>query len=572
MSLFNSIFGNNTPKPRARVYYASSPMRTGRVNAIQRTVKPVKGKRAFEAAQTNRMTSAFAGTYNSYNLDLKQGLSIIRAKSHDLAENQPLARKFLSMLSQNVIGPEGFTHRNKAYDLVQDATSKKWIKQYDTAANNLIQDAFWEWSKKKYCTVTGTQSFRQFLETLLRTRTVDGETFVKIVYVDKKINPFGFTLQPIEAAYCDENLNVNLGNGRYIVMGIEYNELRRPLNYYFKKIKLDMEGQPNISVREYVRIPADQIIHSYKVEFVGQLRGFPQFVAVANRLHVLKSYQDNHLNNARSAAMKTLILEPVNAEGDSEITTTNLAGGSEINENGEVVIAQNLAPGETYVVPQGYKRGMHDPTYPQGEYGNYTASVIMEIASAWNVDYPTLSSNLSNVNYTSTRHGLLDARGGYKVIQSDLREDLLEPISELWLESTILNGYFSIPLPISKFKKFNAPKYYANQGDWVDPLKDKRAWIEGIDNGLDTLEDYCGVKGKDLDEHLDQLELEKKAKADRGLSFGASAIVDANVIETTDANDPSARGKRKRELDQYDLIESVQEILDGAKNNGNGKH
>ncbi|MFA7360779.1 MAG: phage portal protein [Candidatus Kapaibacterium sp.] len=564
MSLFN-IFANK-PKPRAKVYYASSPMRTGRVNTIQRTAKPVKGKRAFEAAATTRLNSAFLGTYNSVNFDIKQGLSVIRARSRELAENDPLARKFLNMLSKYVIGPEGFTHRNKAFEFVQGKDGK-FVKTPDTRANNMIQEAFWEWSKKKYCTISGDQSLRQLLTTALRTKAVDGEIFFKKVYVDKKENPFGFTLQPIEAAYCDEQLNSTLPNGNYVVMGIEYNSFRKPIAYWFKKITLDMEGQPNISTREYTRILANQIYHVYRKEFTNQLRGFPQFVSVANRLHVLKSYQDNHLNNARSGAMKTLILEPVTPEGDPEITTTNLAGGSEIDENGEVVIAQNLAPGETYVVPQGYKQGMHDPTYPQGEYGAYTASVIMEIASGLDVDYPTLSSNLSNVNYTSTRHGLLDARAGYRTIQSDLREDLLEPFATDWLESAILNGYLN--LPMTKFSKFNAPVFIGYRGDWVDPLKDKRAWIEGIQTGLDTYEDYLGEKGKDLDEHLDQLETEKNAFAEKGLQFG-NLIVDPNDPATNDVQ--AAQTKAKRQYDQYDLVETVQELLSGSKNNGNGKH
>ena len=149
------------------------------------------------------------------------------------------------------------------------------------------------------------------------------------------------------------------------------------------------------------------------------------------------------------------------------------------------------------------------------------------MSSGFDVDYPTLSSNLSNVNYTSTRHGLLDARLGYRIMQRDLIETVLEPIHSKWLESAILSGY--LKLPMAKMEKFDAPVFYAYRGDWVDPLKDTNAKVAAHDNLIESLENILGERGIDLEEHLDQLAAEKAELEKRGLEKKGSKNDGQNI-------------------------------------------
>jgi lambda family phage portal protein len=543
MGFFENIFKRNFPEWEQTISEKREPK-----------------KRGFQSGQVTRLNKSFTGSSTSINADIKQSIDVMRARSRFLAENDPYCVKYLRTIEKYVIGPEGFTHRNKSYNLVKN-DKQKWIKQFDTVANGVIQDGFWDWSKRKYCTVNEDQSLRQFLGTLLKTRETDGEIFINKIYVDNKINPFGFTLQAIEAHYCDHNLNKKLPNGNLIVMGIEYNPLGKAEAYYFRKITLDQDANALLNVKEYIRIPAFRIYHFYRKEFTNQRRGFPTFASVANRIHSLKGYEDAALDNARAAAMRTNMLEPVAGGDESEITEVDISGGKLEYEDGEEVIVQNIAPGETYIVPQGYKHVDYDPAYPQGEHKAFTENMLYGISSGLDIDYPTISSNLSGVNYTSSRHGLLDARTGYRKVQSDIREDLLEPIHTDWLESSILNGYFSLPMP--KFNKFNQPMFFGFVPDWVDPLKDKKAEILGIQAKIDTLEEVLSRKGKDLTEHLDQLEYEKEELERRGLT--AEDILSAENYK----DGGEERKKRLPLLDEYDLIESINEIIEGKRNNGN---
>ncbi len=577
MGLLNNIFGSNKPQPQR--IHSTGGMRVNAVAKNHRSPAVIKSynsvnqnKRAFEAAKIDRTVYSWNTNQTSINWDIRQGLAILRARSIELSHSDPYAKKYFNSLEKYVVGPEGFTHRNKAYNYKQ--TNEGWKLEFDKSANKIIQDAFWRWGKKDYCTITGDLSLRQVLGLTIKTEAIVGEAFLKKIYVSNKVNPYGFTLQFIPAAYCDETLNKALPNGNTIIMGIEYTPFGKPVAYYFRKVTQEQELYSYEASKTYVRISADQVYHKFRKEYVGQKRGIPWLTASAMRLHILKGYEDAALMNARSAARKSNVLEPVTGES-GELTTSNTQG-TETDSNGDII--RDIVPGETYVVPSGYKFVDYDPSYPQGEHGPFTQTILQGASSGMDFDYPSLSSNLSGVNYTSSRTGKLDSNLTFKRIQSDLKEDLLEPLHTDWLEAAMLNDAFPYSLPISKIEKFNQPLFLGFTPDWTDPLKDGKAKIMLNQNNLETLEKLAADKGYDLEELLDQLEFEKKELIRRGLSVEAK-------LEDNSVEDGGSQGDNKDSdinrnriaarkyplidvLDTDDIKEAIYEILDEKRSNG----
>ncbi|MCR4330069.1 MAG: phage portal protein [Candidatus Roizmanbacteria bacterium] len=561
MSFLSSIF-SSAPQPKARRgsslpsnvgYRSAAKFVSVKNNARKKTAPAIISKRGYDAGQINRLAQVWGGGYQHINSDLMQGLRVLRTASKYLSQNDPYFSKYLRIIEKEIVGPEGFTHRNKAVDYVLDGGKTKAV--LDKYANKIIQDAFWEWQKKEYSYVTGNVSFIEGNELELKALAVDGEVFIKRVYVNNKENPFGISYQLIEAAYCDESLNKALDNGNYITMGIEHTSMRKPVAYYFRIVEPGAElYADNVGVK-YARISADQIIHLYRKEYIGQMRGVPWCAPVATRLHVLKGFEDAVLINARSAARKTAVLIP----RDDESILTDRSVSGEYEDGTEQVIIKNVQPGETFVVPQGYDYEKFDPAFPSGSEGPFTQGILQGVSSGLNVDYPTLSSNLSNVNYTSTRHGLLDARAGYKVLQRFYRQNRLEPTAKDFLESAILTGY--INLPMSKFQKFNQPIFFGHVGEWVDQYKENKGKELARELLIDTLEEQLAVKGKDLDEHIDQLAEEQKKIKDR---------LGINVYEK--AKLPPAASDTSETTDERDAVTELIEEALGGKNNGNGKH
>lgn len=557
MSIIDNIFSSSKKVTRRRLNVPVSNRSNFPVQRIRKISAPVVkeqsvSKRGFDVAVLDRTNLSWKGSQSSINWDIRNGLGMLRARSRDLAMNDPYFKKFLRLLEKNIIGPNGFTHRNKAFDWLKGPDGQ-YKKEFDKLANTLIQEGFWEWSRIPYCYVTGNMSFREGNGLEIKTMAVDGEVFIKRIYTkNTRENPFGITYQLIEAAYCDETLNKILPNGNVIIMGIEYDLFRRPVAYYFRKIKSGTELYNPYASKEYARITADQIMHLYIPEFVGQLRGIPWCAPTAMRLHLLKGYEEAALMNARSAARKTMVIEPIENK-DGEINTATVAGGEE-DEEGNII--QNVAPGETFIVPRGYKSAAFDPNYPQGEHGSFTQTILQGVSSGWDVDFPSLSSNLSNVNYTSTRHGLLDARLGYQILQSYFREHRLEITAADWLESAIMNNYFAVQLPISKFNKFNQPQFLGYVGEWVDKYKDTKGILLDLSGNLTTLEIELAKRGLDCDEVLERRAQEVKMLQEYGLT--TKDMTQDLASNGGDGND----GTERKMLTEESVIEILENYIE----------
>ena len=472
-----------------------------------------ENKRAFQPAKLDRLTSSWSSSQTNINYDIRSGNRILRARARDLAENDPYARKFLRMLEKNVIGPAGFSFQNKAYDWKKvDGESKK---VYDKYANSVIEEAWAEWSRKENCTITRDMTLREATAVELKTIATDGEIFLLKITGKNAGNKFGFTYQQIDPALCDEGLNKTLPNGNQIIMGIEYDPYLRAVAYYFIKPGTSPAQNPGYYFsRDYIRIPAERIIHLFRREFVGQLRGISWFLPSAWRMKILSAYQEAVLINARSAALKTMVLTPKDASASLE--AADVAGGEE-DSDGDII--QELEPGMTYIVPQGYEADAFDPSYPSGSEGPFTQAILQAIASGWDVDYPTLASNFKDVNYTSSRAALLDARAGYQTIQEWLINHKMLDVFQTFLEMAILSG--AINLPIEKFDKFNKPLFLGYRGEWVDPYKEANADSLALKNNLETYERILGRRGYTLEEFIEQRKAEKKLFEDAGLSFDA---------------------------------------------------
>jgi len=185
------------------------------------------------------------------------------------------------------------------------------------------------------------------------------------------------------------------------------------------------------------------------------------------------------------------------------------------NEEGEFI--EELEPGMVGISPEGYTAKLLDPTHPNGNFGQFNKEMLKGIASGLGISYPTLGSDLENVNYTSSRTGLLEERDFYKVIQQNRIENLAEKIFERWLKMALLTG--AVKLPFIKFDKFNAPQFFGRRWQWVDPLKDVEANKQALACGFTTLSDILAESGRDLLETLETLKREKDLIKEYGLTL-----------------------------------------------------
>jgi len=489
-------------------------------------IMPNTYARAFEAAQVNRLTSDWNNFAKTLNSDIRMSLPHVQKRCLDLYQNDPYARKVITMIGNGAVGAKGFTLRNKAkMEIKEDGITKTVL---DTETNQKVQDIFKEFCKKEFCTITGDIPKRECDKIMIQQVGLAGEIF-KIKITGKGVNKFGLTYQYLESDLCDINYNDVSPEGRKIVMGIEYDEYRRPVNYYFKKVNIVMDvfGVPYSN--DYYKIPANRVTHLFVRESFNQFRGIPWLAPSALRLKMLKGFEDASLVNARVSAMKTNIWEPVDAKSGG-LTTADVAGGKEDSKG---ITKENVQPGQTQIVPKGYKHVSHDPKFPHEQHDPFRKSILKGVASNIGVSFIKLANSYEDANYTSTRGSFLDEQDLWMELHTWITDHDLIDTFETVLTHALLADL--VDLDILNFDQFNKPHFQGRTWKMVNPKDEVKANYDAWKAKQKTLSVILAEQGMDFEETIDQFAYEKEYMEKKGVTI--EDIKKNNNIEKGEGNE-----------------------------------
>lgn len=478
-----------------------------RKNNVKPTPKPITRVVSIDMARQyaslrDRLYQDLSLTNTLADYDIRISLNDYRAAATSLVQNNAYAKRYLETVAMNIVGQTGFTLKVEAADY----SPSQQTYTLDKIANDKIETAWYDWSKPKNLTPKGDISFRELLQVLVKSVAVDGEAFVQVL---KGRGKYGLQLRLIPAILIDEAYNeapIN-GNGG-VVMGVELDGSGAPTAYYYKKPNLVASVYSGIATGARERIPADQIFHIYLKEYSIQTRGMTWLSSVIKPLKMLDGFEESAVVNARAAACKMGFIEKT---GDAPQYTA-----SENETDGSRYL--DFAPGLIEELEIGQKFTGYDPKYPDAAYKDFVNAILKKIASGLSISYSTLTGDLTEVNYSSIRAGIVEERNMWRNRQAWLTENFLEKIYSIWLKMGITSGI--INLPIQKLEKFDAPTFVGRTFDWVDPLKDVEADIKAMQYGLKTYTELLAERGKDTEEQLTIISKENELKAKYGVELG----------------------------------------------------
>jgi lambda family phage portal protein len=442
--------------------------------------------RTYAAASVSRFTNSWPITQATWQAELYRSLRALRTRSRDMSQNNPHMKRFLGMVRRNVVGPAGIKLQVRA----------KRGDELDELLNKEVEDKFAEWSLPEHCSASGKYSWTLALALAIGTMARDGEFLCRLIDAD---NPFGFALKFYDVAYLDETYNEVLKSGNRVIMSVEVDSYDRPVAYYFTTPRYDV-GPYATPPMQRVRIPAEQVIHCYlPLEDDAQVRGVPWAHAAMYELHILGQYKEAELINAHISACKMgFVVPPDNDE---------TAGIPEEEEDGRPQISDRAEPGLMQELPPGYDFKTFNPEHPSANFDPFTSSVLRGAACGLDVSYFALAGDLTAVNYSSARVGLLDDRDNYRGLQNYLIDHFVRPVYRAWLKRAILTGAVNI-LP-SDYERLKSPDFQPRGWPWVDPLKDIAAAGEAIDRGLATRSAFIAEQGGDFEDTIRRLSEEQ---------------------------------------------------------------
>lgn len=462
-----------------------------------KTAEKQKMKRFYKAARVTRLNNNWTTTATAPNYELRMSLQILRARSREQCRNNGYFKKFLSLCRSNIIGHKGIQLQVRAYE--RDGET------LNTKLNRLVESAFWEWGHKEFCTVSQKLSWLDAQNLVITNLARDGEVLIRKV---RARNKFGFALKFYDTSYLDENFNENLTSGNRVIMSVEVDSNDKPVAYYLTTPSADL-WLPQRERMNRVRVPAEEIIHFFLVEDESQTRGVPWLHAALQDAKDLDGYKVGVITSARVAANTFGMVIPPSDD----------TSGFDGTDDEGTPIEINSAPLSIHELPPGYEFRQFDPKQPTQNHPDFYKSILHDLAVALDLNYFNLAGDLSDVNYSSARVGLLEERSLWRGLQNFVIEHFCREVYHAWLDEATLIG--AIRLSARDYREAQNPMFRPRGWQWVDPQKEVNASLIAVQNKLSSYTDVLAEQGIDFTEHLETLKAEREMAARYGIELDA---------------------------------------------------
>ena len=460
--------------------------KTGRI-LMHAAEKLMTGR--YEGAATGRRLGVWGAPLSGPNLELDGSIQTLRARSRDVIRNNPHASSAIESYVANMVGT-GIVPRWR----IDDALLKE-----------RIQSLWLAWTKE--ADTSGKMDFYGLQSLVARAVMESGEVLVR--FHPRRLNErlqVPFQLQVIESDHLIMD-GKETQNRNTIDMGVEFNKKGKRVAYHLHRTH---PGERQLSVLESVRIPANDILHIYRVQRPGQIRGIPWMTNVLVRLHELDEYEDAESLRKKTAALfAAFVTRPI------DDAASNIGSNKGYDING-VPIA-SIEPGAVHYLSSGESVEFSQPADVGNSYEVWLKQQLRSIAAGIGVTYEQLTGDLRGVNYSSIRAGLLEFRRRVESLQHQLMVvQFCQPVAEQWLDYAVASGAIDIPDYNKNRVKYLSIEWRPPAWDWVDPLKDVTA---------NQLSVRCGFKSRaqivaDLGEDIETIDRQLEEDHQRAESFG----------------------------------------------------
>ncbi|WP_237062559.1 phage portal protein [Loktanella sp. M215] len=295
----------------------------------------------------------------------------------DMVRNSPLATRAQQVIASNVVGD----------GIIPKVIAKK--KGEREAALRLIEAHF----DTTDINADGRNNLYGLQRLVVNALVASGEVLIRRRRRERRDGfALPFQIQVIEIDFLDSFAFGKGEAGNVVRDGIEYDAIGRRVAYHLLSEHPGARGWRNLS-RASRRVAASEILHIYRQDRPGQMRGVSWFAPVALALQDMADHQDAQLMRQKIAACFAAFR--VNLDGETPAATAD-PGGLSTLVPGRI---QNLAPGEDI--------RFAEPPGVQGYY-EFTRSVSRTVAAGIGVTYEALTGDLTGVNFSSARIGRLE--------------------------------------------------------------------------------------------------------------------------------------------------------------------
>lgn len=336
--------------------------------------------RHYEAAQGGRRTDGWMRFSTDANVANGPSLGRLRDLARDLRRNNGWAKRGIQAVVNNTIG----------WGIMAKP------KPNPNRATSRMQAAFdlWNaWADSTACDFDGRLNFYGLQRLAMECIAEAGEVLIvkQPAAADDNL-PIPIRLHILEPDYLDTSRNGLVGPaGGPIIDGVECDKFGRRVAYWL--FTSHPGGQRLMTTRfESVRVPADRVLHIYRVDRPGQMRGVPWLASAIQRLKDYDDFEDAELMQMKVAACFGAFVTDTEGMASSIGAKGTDSLGNDID---------SLEPGRIAYLPPG--KNVSFATPPSVKDASFTARNLRRIAVSLGITYEELTGDYSQVNFSSAR-------------------------------------------------------------------------------------------------------------------------------------------------------------------------
>lgn len=431
-------------------------------------VRAREAVRHFEAAQVGRRTSGWLRTSTDANAANGPALVALRELSRDLRRNNGWAKRGIQVIVNNTVG-WGIMPTPDANNRARgEAAIKLWNA----------------WAKSTACDFDGRLNFYGLQRLAMETIAESGEVLIVRQAPLGGDQPIPMRLQVLEPDYLDASRSgQRTADGNAIVDGIEFDPRGRRVAYW---LYTSHPGSNRLFTTRFesVRVPADRVLHVYRIDRPGQVRGVAWLAAAISRLRDLDDFEDAELMQQKVAACFGAFVTDMDSAGTA-------IGQQDANDDQ----LEHLEPGHIAYLKPGQQVTFAQP--PATQDSEFTTRVLRRVAASLNVPYEELTADYSEINYSSARM----ARLAHWASVWEWREHMLIPqfCNPVWawaMELVVaMKGWPAAP----------GAEWAAPPMPILEPDKEARAYQSAIRIGMMTWGQMVREQGYDPIAQLDEI-------------------------------------------------------------------
>jgi lambda family phage portal protein len=469
----------------------------------------------FEGAMQKRRLLAWQATQENINSLIASGGDLLRARARQIVRSNPYANNAANSFVANAVG-DGI----RPSSLIEDVSLKQDVLQ-------LWKDWVLE------ADADGLTDFYGMQGLVANALFEAGECFVR--FRPRRLSD-GLTV-PLQLQLLESEMlplsKIELGpTGNPVRCGIEFDGIGRRIAYHFYR-KHPGDSTENGNKGELVRVPASEILHIYRPQRPGQIRGVPWIAPALVKLYLLDQYDDAELDRKKVAALFAGFITKDNQDD-------NLLGASAPDETGAALAG--LSPGTMQVLLPGENITFSTPADVGGSYEPFQYRNILAACAAMGMPYTNVTGDLKAANYSSIRAGTVEFRRRLNQFQeATLIFQLCRPIWQRWLETAVLSGALRLPDFAKNPRPYNRVKWIKPKWEWVDPLKDRQAEQIAQEMGWKAPSDIIEAEGNNVDETMQRIAEDQARMKALGIKTGASSAAPTaqSQEKPADENNPT---------------------------------